>query len=47
MTNIGCHSEAMVESHQGYEVGTFPRKSETLKLRYVCIFFFLSINFIF
>jgi len=41
MTNIGYRGEDMPESYHGYEVGTFPRKRETPRFRYVCIFFFL------
>jgi len=40
MTNIGYRGEDMPESYHGYEVGTFPRKRETPRFRYVCIFSF-------
>jgi len=35
MTNIGYRGEDMPESYHGYEVGTFPRKRETPRFRYV------------
>ncbi|KAL4154183.1 hypothetical protein QTP88_002016 [Uroleucon formosanum] len=33
VTHIDCHSEVMPESHHSCEVSTFPRKSESLRLR--------------
>jgi len=35
MTNIGYRGEDMPESYHGYEVGTFPRKKENPRFRYV------------
>jgi len=43
MTNIGYHGEDKPASNHGYEVGTFPRKRETPRFRYVCIFIFKCI----
>lgn len=40
MTNIGYRGEDMPESYHGYEVGTFPRKRENPRFRYVFFFFF-------
>jgi len=45
MTNIGYRGEDMPESYHGYEVGTFPRKRETPRFRYVYIFYFLAVQF--
>lgn len=41
VTNIGYRGEDMPESYHGYEVGTFPRKRENPRFRYV-LFLFLS-----
>jgi len=42
MTNIGYRGEDMPESYHGYEVGTFPRKRETPRFRYVYTLSFRS-----